>query len=104
MPEVLSQVGLLGKAHHFINELSGGEVQRVAIARALIHDPEIIIGDEPTGNLDPANAREIMRIFEELNTMGKTVVIATHDATIVDRMKKRVIAFRDGRVVSDEPE
>jgi cell division transport system ATP-binding protein len=102
VPEVLSQVGLLSKVHQFIPELSGGEVQRVAIARALIHDPDIVIGDEPTGNLDPKNSSEIMKILTELNAAGKTVIVATHDDQIVDRLKKRVIAFENAQVVSDE--
>lgn len=102
VPEVLSQVGILSKKESFIDALSGGEAQRVAVARALIHDPDVIIGDEPTGNLDPENAMEIMRIFENLAENGKTVVIATHDDKIVNRMKKRVVTLREGRVVSDE--
>ena len=101
VPEVLSQVGILTKKEAFIDTLSGGEAQRVAVARALIHDPDVIIGDEPTGNLDPENAMEIMKIFERLSASGKTVIIATHDDKIVNRMKKRVVALRDGRVVSD---
>lgn len=101
VPEVLSQVGILSKKESFIDALSGGEAQRVAVARALIHDPDVIIGDEPTGNLDPENAMEIMKIFERLAANGKTVIIATHDDKIVNRMKKRVVALKDGRVVSD---
>lgn len=101
VPEVLSQVGILSKKESFIDALSGGEAQRVAVARALIHDPDVIIGDEPTGNLDPENAMEIMKIFERLSESGKTVIIATHDDKIVNRMKKRVVALKDGRVASD---
>lgn len=101
VPEVLSQVGLLNKKDNFIDTLSGGEAQRVAIARALIHDPEIIIWDEPTGNLDPHNADEIMNILLELNRAGKTIIIATHDDKIVNKLHKRVITFKDGKVFSD---
>lgn len=101
VPEVLSQVGILSKKESFIDALSGGEAQRVAVARALIHDPDVIIGDEPTGNLDPENAMEVMKIFERLSESGKTVIIATHDDKIVNRMKKRVVALKDGRVASD---
>ncbi|MDD2516490.1 MAG: ATP-binding cassette domain-containing protein [Candidatus Gracilibacteria bacterium] len=101
VPEVLSQVGLITKKEVFIQTLSGGEAQRVAIARALIHDPDIIIGDEPTGNLDPKMAEEIMNILLELNKNGKTIIIATHDDKIVNKLKKRVITFKDGKVFSD---
>lgn len=102
VPEVLSQVGLLQKKDKFIESLSGGELQRTAIARALIHNPDIIIGDEPTGNLDPRNAEEIIALLKQLNEEGKTIIIATHDDRLVDGMKKRVITFRDGRLFSDE--
>ena len=101
VPEVLSKVWLLAKKEKFIETLSGWEVQRTCIARALIHDPQIIIGDEPTGNLDRVNAMEIMHLLEELNKNGKTIIMATHDETIVNTMKKRVIAFADGKIVSD---
>ena len=86
VPEVLSQVGLLSKKEKFIESLSGGELQRTAIARALIHDPDIIIGDEPTGNLDPKNAEEIISILLSLNKGGKTILIATHDDRLVDSL------------------
>ncbi len=102
VPEVLAQVGLLTKKEKFIESLSGWELQRTAIARALIHNPEIIIGDEPTGNLDPKNAEEIIELLKELNKIGKTIIIATHDDRLVNSLKKRVIAFSDGKVVSDE--
>jgi cell division transport system ATP-binding protein len=101
VPEVLAKVGLLAKKEKFIETLSGGEVQRTCIARALIHDPGIIIGDEPTGNLDRNNANEIMSLLEELHKNGKTIIVATHDEHIVNTMKKRVIAFADGEIVSD---
>lgn len=93
---VLTKVGLIHKRNAFVEELSGGEQQRVAIARALIHDPQTIIADEPTGNLDPENALDVMSLLEELHRQGKTLIIATHDDRIVDRMKKRVIAFGNG--------
>jgi cell division transport system ATP-binding protein len=102
VPQVLAQVWLLSKSHTYIEELSGGEIQRTCIARALIHDPDMIIADEPTGNLDRANATEIMHLLEWLHQSGKTIIMATHDELIVDTMRKRVIAFADGRIVSDE--
>lgn len=101
VPQILEQVGLLMKKDTLVEELSGGEKQRVSIARALVHNPSIIIGDEPTGNLDPMTAGEIMEIFEDLNKDGKTIIIATHDKNIVNHMKRRVIAFRDKAIVSD---
>ena len=99
--EVLSQVWLLSKKDKFIETLSGGEIQRVCIARALIHSPAIIIGDEPTGNLDRKNADEIIMLLEKLNEEGKTIIMSTHDEHIVNTLKKRVIAFQDGKVISD---
>jgi cell division transport system ATP-binding protein len=93
---VLTKVGLIHKRNSFVEELSGGEQQRVAIARALIHDPQTIIADEPTGNLDPENALDVMSLLEELHRQGKTLIVATHDDRLVDRMKKRVIAFGNG--------
>lgn len=101
VPEVLSQVGLLNKKDNFIDTLSGGEAQRIAVARALIHNPDIIIWDEPTGNLDPHNADEIMTILSELNRWWKTIIIATHDDKIVNKLKKRVITFKDWLIFSD---
>ncbi len=101
VPQILEQVGLLIKKNTSVEELSGGEKQRVSIARALVHNPSIIIGDEPTGNLDPVTAAEIMEIFEDLNKDGKTIIIATHDKNIVNHMKRRVVTFRDKGVASD---
>jgi cell division transport system ATP-binding protein len=98
----LDQVGLLVKKDKFVQELSGWEKQRVSIARALVRNPDIIIWDEPTWNLDPETARWIMEIFEELNKMWKTVIIATHDKNIVDKYKKRVISFSNKEVFSDK--
>ncbi len=102
VPEALEQVWLLIKKDKFVYELSGWEKQRVAIARALVHDPKIIIWDEPTGNLDPATAMEVMNIFQDLNIDGKTIILATHDRTIVDKMQKRVIAFKDKWILFDK--
>jgi cell division transport system ATP-binding protein len=99
--ETLRQVGLAHRTKAFPLELSGGEQQRVAIARALVNQPEILIADEPTGNLDPDLAREIFELFLEINRRGTTVLIATHDAGIIERLGKRVLALRGGRLASD---
>lgn len=104
VPETLKLVGLLIKKDNFVYELSGWEKQRVSIARALVHDPQVIIGDEPTGNLDPVTAAGIMEILLELNSQGKTIIIATHDKNVVDSLKKRVITFKDKTIISDEKE
>lgn len=101
VPEALEKVWLLIKKEKFIFELSWGEKQRVAIARALVHNPQIIIWDEPTWNLDPETAKEIMWIFNDINSDWKTVIMATHDENIVNGLKKRVIAFQDKVVISD---
>ena len=101
VPDVLAQVGLLEKKEKFVETLSGGEIQRTCIARALIHNPQIIIWDEPTWNLDKKNADEIMHLFLELNKQGKTIIMATHDERIVNQLKKRVIAFDSWKVLSD---
>lgn len=101
VPEVLEQVGLLLKKDKFVSELSGWEKQRVSIARALVHDPDIIIWDEPTGNLDPKTAMSVMEIFEEINRQGKTILIATHDKNIVDTLWKRVVSFKNKKIFSD---
>ncbi len=102
VPEALEKVWLLIKKDKFIYELSWWEKQRVAIARALVHDPQIIIWDEPTGNLDPETAKEIMDIFLDINSDGKTVIMASHDSNIVNKLKKRVIAFQNKVVISDD--
>ena len=99
--QVLSLVGLLDKYTSFPNELSGGEQQRVAIARALINKPAILLCDEPTGNLDPANSNEIMKILDQVNKQGTTVVVVTHNMDIVQQMKKRTITVSEGKIVSD---
>ena len=99
--QALERVGLTQRATHKPNELSGGQQQRVAIARAIVNDPVLILGDEPTGNLDSRTSEEIMLLFQELNAQGKTVMIVTHEHDIAQHCK-RIIWFRDGRVVSDE--
>jgi cell division transport system ATP-binding protein len=99
---VLELVGLRDKLKSLPSQLSGGEQQRVAIARAIVNSPMIVIADEPTGNLDPDTSWEIMKIFERINKSGTTIVMATHDKTIVDAMQKRVIAIEDGCIIRDE--
>ena len=101
VPMLLSLVGLSQKANRYPHELSGGEQQRVAMARALANNPLVLIADEPTGNLDPENAWEIMKILNEINMRGTTVVIATHAKDIVDAMQKRVVELDKGRVLRD---
>ena len=99
---MLTIVGLTEKADAYPNELSGGEQQRVAIARALVNQPTILLADEPTGNLDPQNAWEIMMLLQEVNKMGTTVVVVTHNNDIVDIMQKRVVTLNEGTVVRDD--
>ena len=101
VPMVLSLVGLSGKSNVYPNELSGGEQQRVALARALVNNPSMIIADEPTGNLDPDTAWEIMSLLNDINLRGTTVVVATHAKDLVDRMKKRVIKIENGNIIRD---
>lgn len=102
VPAMLTMVGLSAKYKSYPRQLSGGEQQRVAIARALINKPDLLLADEPTGNLDPKNAWDIMKLLEEINKQGTTVVVVTHSHEIVDRMQKRVIAMKHGVIVSDE--
>ncbi len=102
VPEALSRVGLASKARNYPNELSGGEQQRVAIARAIVNNPGLIIADEPTGNLDPANSSEIINMLVEINRSGTTVLVVTHDRELVNREKKRVILLDSGEIASDE--
>ena len=99
---MLTIVGLTDKADAYPNELSGGEQQRVAIARALVNQPTILLADEPTGNLDPQNAWEIMMLLQEVNKMGTTVVVVTHNNDIVDIMQKRVVTLEDGHLIRDD--
>lgn len=102
VPMVLSLVGLSNKAKMYPNELSGGEQQRVALARALVNNPSMIIADEPTGNLDPETAWDIMNLLNEINARGTTVVMATHAKDIVNKMKKRVIEINHGKIIRDD--
>ena len=102
VPQVLSLVGISSKASRYPHELSAGEQQRVAIARAIVNNPTVLIADEPTGNLDPDTAWEIMRLLEQINLRGTTILMVTHAKDIVDKMGKRVIAIDKGRVVRDD--
>lgn len=102
VPQVLEIVGLLEKADNFPSELSSGECQRAAIARALIHRPEVILADEPTGNLDPYHSLEIIRLLLKIQEMGTTVILATHNKEIINRLGKRVITLEKGRIIRDE--
>ena len=102
VPSMLATVGLAGKYKAKPKQLSGGEQQRVALARALVNQPEVLLADEPTGNLDPKNSCEIMKLLEEINECGTTVLVVTHNREIVNEMKKRVVTMRKGVIVSDE--
>ena len=101
VPDVLRLVGLEEKSANYPSALSGGEQQRAAIARALVNRPELLLADEPTGNLDPGNSREIMGLLERINLSGTTIVMATHDRGIVDQMQKRVVEVSEGKIVRD---
>ena len=102
VPDVLNLVGLSEKARRMPSELSGGEQQRVAVARAIVNKPDILLADEPTGNLDPNTSSEIMDLLERINLGGTTVLMATHDRGIVDRLKKRVVELSNGEIIRDE--
>jgi len=104
VPAILELVGLGGKAGRMPDELSGGEQQRVSVARAFVNRPLILLADEPTGNLDPGTSLGIMRLLDRINRTGTTVVMCTHDRSIVDTMRKRVIELDDGRIVRDQAE
>lgn len=104
VPHVLSLVDLTHKMMSFPHELSGGEKQRVAIARAIVNQPDIIIADEPTGNLDPINTHEIIQILKKINDLGTTVILTTHNKGVIDSLKKRVITLENGKVVRDDKE
>ena len=104
VPAMLSLVGLAEKYKSFPRQLSGGEQQRVALARALVNSPDILLADDPTGNLDPKTSREIMKLLEEINARGTTVLVVTHDQAIVNTMKKRVIRMQKGIITEDEKE
>lgn len=102
VPKILDRVGLKNKMLHFPHQLSGGEQQRVAIARAIVNNPALVIADEPTGNLDPDTAEEIMNVLLDINVRGTTIIMATHDRSTVNRLRKRVIALKNGVIVRDE--
>ncbi|MGH7757568.1 MAG: cell division ATP-binding protein FtsE [Vulcanimicrobiaceae bacterium] len=102
VPRSLELVGLSHKSRAFPSELSGGEQQRAAIARAIVNNPKLLLCDEPTGNLDPATTLEIVELLDRINRKGTTVIVATHNAQVVDRMRRRVIRLHDGRITSDE--
>ena len=101
-PRILEIIGLKDKLDNFPSELSGGEQQRLAVARAIVNHPDIIIADEPTGNLDPYNTYEVMTILKKINEAGKTVILATHDREVINKLGKRVITLENGRIVRDE--
>lgn len=101
VPKVLDVVGLSGKENNYPLELSGGERQRVAIARAIVRQPKILIADEPTGNLDPKHAWDVIKVLEKVNQFGTTVLLTTHNQDIVNTLKRRVITIKDGKIVSD---
>ena len=103
VPHVLDLVDLGKKAFNFPNELSGGEKQRVAIARAIVNQPDIIIADEPTGNLDPLNTNEIIQILKKINDLGTTVILTTHNKGVIDSLGKRVVSMDKGKIVRDDP-
>ncbi len=103
VPYILDLVDLSDKAEHFPSQMSGGEQQRVAIGRAIVNQPDLIVADEPTGNLDPVNTFEIMEILKKINELGTTIILTTHNKGVVDAMKKRVITMEKGRVVRDDP-
>jgi cell division transport system ATP-binding protein len=102
VPRALDLVGLAHKSRMYPGELSGGEAQRTAIARALVNNPKLLLCDEPTGNLDPSNTTEIMELLLRINLKGTTVVVATHNQAVVDRMRRRVVRLEDGKIVTDE--
>lgn len=104
VPHVLDLIGLENKMWHFPFELSGGERQRVAIGRAIVNQPELLIADEPTGNLDPINTHEIIQIFKKINDIGTTVILTTHNKSVIDELGRRVITLENGRVVRDDKE
>lgn len=102
VPEVLELVGLNNKAYNFPQQLSGGEKQKVCLARALVHRPKLIVADEPTGNLDPYNTQEIVKLLSKVNKLGTTVILATHDQDIVDFLKGRIINLDKGKIIRDQ--
>jgi cell division transport system ATP-binding protein len=103
VPHVLELVDLVEKASHFPNQLSGGEKQRVAIARAIVNQPDVIVADEPTGNLDPINTYEVVQFLKKINDLGTTIILTTHNKGVIDSLGKRVVTMDSGRVVRDDP-
>jgi len=104
VPHVLDLVGLTSKMWNFPGEMSGGERQRVAIARAIVNQPDLLIADEPTGNLDPLNTHEIIQIFKKINDLGTTIILTTHNKGVIDDLGKRVITLENGQIIRDEKE
>lgn len=104
VPKVLDIIGLKEKVNNFPNELSGGEQQRLAIARALVNHPEIILADEPTGNLDPYNSYEVISLLQKINSAGRTVILSTHDREVINKLNKRVITLENGELIRDDAE
>jgi cell division transport system ATP-binding protein len=104
VPHVLELVDLGKKMHNFPHQLSGGEKQRVAIARAIVNQPDVIIADEPTGNLDPVNTYEVVQILKKINDLGTTVILTTHNVGVVENLGKRVITMKDGKIIEDSKE
>lgn len=104
VPQVLELVDLASKALHFPHELSGGEKQRVAIARAIISQPDVLIADEPTGNLDPTNTYDIIQILKKIHDMGTTLILTTHNKGVIDSLKRRVVTMEDGKIIRDDKE
>ena len=102
VPRILEIIGLSEKLQNFPEELSGGEQQRLAVARALVNHPNVVIADEPTGNLDPYNTYEVIMLLEKINKAGRTVILATHDREIVNRLNRRVITIESGKIIRDE--
>ncbi len=104
VPHALDLVGLKHKMHNFPDELSGGEKQRVAIARAIVNQPDMIIADEPTGNLDPVNTYEIIQLLKKINDLGTTIILTTHNVGVIDNLSRRVVTMKDGQVAMDSHE
>ena len=102
IPQVLEIVGLKNRAHNFPVQLSGGEQQRAAIARAIAHRPQVVLADEPTGNLDPYHTRDIIKLLKRIHELGNTVILSTHDKGIIDSLEERVVTLEEGRVIRDE--
>jgi cell division transport system ATP-binding protein len=102
--QILEIAGLSEKTNNFPSELSGGEQQRLAVARAVVNQPDVVVADEPTGNLDPYNTYEVINLLKKINEMGKTVILATHDKEVVNKLGKRVITLEGGKIVRDDPE